>query len=99
MPSEADQRRIEKARERLTEAEAELEAARAGLVSATVTAMKNGTSHREAAKVAGVDERTTHRWGKANGWPTAEQVAAREAARPPKTAELLEGFRKMNRET
>lgn len=95
MPSEADRRRIEKARARLTAAEAELEQARADLVTATVTAMKNGASHREAAKVAGVDERTTHRWGKANGWPTAEQVAAREAARPPKTSELLDGFRQM----
>jgi len=95
VPSEADQRRIEKARERLAEAEAELSKAHAAFVNATVTAMKNGASHRETAKVAGVDERTAHRWGKANGWPTAEQVAAREAARPPKTAELLDGFRKM----
>lgn len=80
VPSPADAARIEKARDRVAAAEAELEAARAELVKTTVAAMKNGASHREAAKVAGVDERTTHRWGKANGWPTAEQKAERQAA-------------------
>lgn len=50
-------------------------------------AMKNGASFREAAKVAGVDERTAHRWGKANGWPTEEQKAA-EQARRDERAEL-----------
>lgn len=98
VPTPEHQRRIEKARERLDAARAELEAAEAGLLKATVDAMKAGASHREAAVVAGVSDRTTHRWGKANGWPTAEQVAAREAARPPKTADLLDGFRKMAEE-
>lgn len=89
VPSPADAARIEKARERVAAAEAELVAARRDLIKATVDAMKNGASHREAAKVAGVDERTTHRWGKANGWPTEEQKAERQEA-----IDRAEAFRK-----
>lgn len=89
VPSPADAARIEKARDRVAAAEAELAEAREQLVQVTVAAMKNGASHREAAKVAGVDERTTHRWGKANGWPTEEQKAERREA-----IERAEAFRR-----
>lgn len=85
---DAAARRIEKAAARYAAAKTEHDEAHAALVKETVDAMKAGASFREAAAVAGVDERTAHRWGKANGWPTEEQKAAEQAKRDEKDAAM-----------
>lgn len=81
IPTPADQRRLERARERWEKVKPEHDAALAELRAATVTAMKNGASFREAAAAAGVPERTVHRWGKADGWRPPEEVQAEAAER------------------
>lgn len=81
IPTPADQRRLERARERHEAAKVEYDAALAELRAATVTAMKNGASFREAAAAAGMSERTVHRWGKADGWRPPEEVEAERVER------------------
>lgn len=51
------------------------EAAEKELRDAVVAALVAGGSVREVARVSGISVNTIERWGRAGGWPSAEQSA------------------------
>lgn len=67
--------------QRIRDALAGKEAADEELRAAVVAALKAGGSIREVMRVSGLSNDTVQRWGRAGGWPTAEDAARRTELR------------------
>ncbi|OZF47588.1 hypothetical protein [Rhodococcus sp. 14-2470-1a] len=61
-------------------------AAEKELRDAVVAALVAGGSVREVARVSGISVNTIERWGRAGGWPSAEQSAAWAKAKAERAA-------------
>lgn len=75
----AEEQRLRAAVVGAAEAEKELRAA-------VVAALIAGGSVREVARVSGFNMKTIERWGRAGGWPSAEQSAAWAKAKADRAA-------------
>jgi hypothetical protein len=81
--------RLQRIRAQLEKARADMDRLRKARDKAIGDALKAGGSVREVSSIIGIDPARISRVGHEQGWPTPEQVAAREQA-----ADERDAFRK-----